>query len=183
MKVIKLVEKAFTWVSAIDFSTPMPASIQVVQHIEILSKVKTIPLLSTKVRKNAKCQTEILDLVCKTQLSDDTINVVMARLFGSRNDVIVMKPNIIGNISNGEISITVAIFADVFAGMKTEKICIPVCCNKIHWCGIMVNTRLKDACIYDPMSSNYAVAVRALVEKLVTQLPEYAPRKYRVHHN
>ncbi|OWZ19049.1 hypothetical protein PHMEG_0006761 [Phytophthora megakarya] len=45
-----------------------------------------------------------------------------------------------------------------------------------------MNLELKDVCIYDPMKSSYANSVRAIMETLVTWLPDYAPRKYRAHH-
>ncbi|KAG3119022.1 hypothetical protein PI125_g2394 [Phytophthora idaei] len=46
----------------------------------------------------------------------------------------------------------------------------------------MIDVELKDVYIYDPMASSYIVSIRAIAEKLVTQLPDYALRKYRVHH-
>ncbi|GMF47033.1 unnamed protein product [Phytophthora fragariaefolia] len=42
--------------------------------------------------------------------------------------------------------------------------------------------RYEKRCIYDPMKSSYTVRVPALAESLIVQLPDYAPRKYRVHH-
>ncbi|KAF1775452.1 hypothetical protein GQ600_13346 [Phytophthora cactorum] len=52
-----------------------------------------------------------------------------------------------------------------------------MCCHKYHWCATMIDVELKDISIYDPTSSSYIVGVRAIAEKLATQLPDYAPRR------
>ncbi|KAG6944259.1 hypothetical protein JG687_00017967 [Phytophthora cactorum] len=62
------------------------------------------------------------------------------------------------------------------------KILIPLCCHKNHWCRIVVDAQLKDACVYDLMFSSYNVSVRSIEEKLATKQPDYAPRKYCEHH-
>ncbi|GMF40777.1 unnamed protein product [Phytophthora fragariaefolia] len=46
----------------------------------------------------------------------------------------------------------------------------------------MLDLDMKNVCTYDPMKSSYTVRVRALAESLIVQLPDYAPRKYRIHH-
>ncbi|ETM30757.1 hypothetical protein L914_21570 [Phytophthora nicotianae] len=45
----------------------------------------------------------------------------------------------------------------------------------------MLDLETTDICIYDPMGSSYILRVRAIAEKLATCLPDYSPRKYRVH--
>ncbi|KUF93266.1 hypothetical protein AM587_10000684 [Phytophthora nicotianae] len=68
----------------------------------------------------------------------------------------------------------------VLLGATGEKILIPVICGKNHWCSIMIDLTCKDVLIYDPMNSSYGSKVRPLADKLVTMLPDFAPRKYRV---
>lgn len=125
-------------------------------------------------------QAAILDLVGKTCLSEDTMNIVMAKLFGSRSDVIIVDPSIIGSVEGEAMPGIAAVFADVFASVTNEKIFIPVCCSKNHWCGISLDLEMAEAAVYDPMGSTYALKVRALTEALLVQLPDYAPRKFRV---
>ncbi|ETL77576.1 hypothetical protein L917_21482 [Phytophthora nicotianae] len=91
-KTNKLVEKALTWVNTIDFTLAMPSSFKVDEHPELIAKVKSIPLSSRKA--------ELLDLVGKTCLSDDTINTVMAKLFGPRSNVMIVDPWLIGSIES-----------------------------------------------------------------------------------
>lgn len=110
------------------------------------------------------------------------MNIVMSKLFGERNDVVIVDPGVIGSIDNEDSPVNTRAFATIFAGKTNEKILIPICCSNTHWCCVMVNLNLNDVCIYDPMSSSYVVRVRAIAEKLAMQLPNYAPRKYRVHH-
>ncbi|KAG3171322.1 hypothetical protein PI124_g3232 [Phytophthora idaei] len=105
------------------------------------------------------------------------MNVVMVKLFGPRKDVIVVSPDVIGSFGDVVTSVSMSMFADAIAGVKNEKILIPVCCHKYHWCAIMIDVELKDVYIYDPMASSYIVSIRAIAEKLVTQLPDYAPRR------
>ncbi|KAG6973671.1 hypothetical protein JG687_00000746 [Phytophthora cactorum] len=148
---IKLVEKALTWVNTIDSMLTIPMAFQVAQQMDLTSKVKPMPLVSVKA--------EVLDLIGKTQLSDDTMNIVMVKLFGPRKDVIVVSPDVIGS------------FGDVGTSV------LMMCCHKYHWCATMIDVELKDISIYDPTSSSYIVGVRAIAEKLATQLPDYAPRR------
>ncbi|ETP27502.1 hypothetical protein F442_23222 [Phytophthora nicotianae P10297] len=91
-KTNKLVEKALTWVNTIDFTLAMPSSFKVDEHPELIAKVKSIPLSSRKA--------ELLDLVGKTCLSGDTINTVMAKLFGPRSNVMIVDPWLIGSIES-----------------------------------------------------------------------------------
>ncbi|KAG2796160.1 hypothetical protein PC129_g22615 [Phytophthora cactorum] len=124
----------------------------VAQQMDSSPKVKEVSLVLTKV--------EVQDLIGKTQLSDDGT--------GSFGDVVT--------------SDTMIIFADAAAGGNNEKILIPLCCHKNHWCRIVVDAPLKDACVYDLMFSSYNVSVRSIEEKLATKQPDYAPRKYCEHH-
>ncbi|POM65766.1 Hypothetical protein PHPALM_18472 [Phytophthora palmivora] len=174
MKVIRLIEKGVKWVDTIAFTLPMPASFQVIQQTDLPSKLKSTRLLSA--------QAEILDLLAKTQLSYDTMNMVMAKLFGARNDVVIVDSSLVGSVDSRQTSLNTSIFSQVFAGKTSEKILIPVCWRKNHWCGIMMNLGLTGVCIYDSMGSSYALSVRGVAEKLVTQLPDYTPRIYRMHH-
>ncbi|KAI9999295.1 hypothetical protein PInf_004117 [Phytophthora infestans] len=123
---------------------------------------------------------EILDLIGKTQLSNDTMGFVMSSLFESKASIITLDTNVIGPIEHGAVSGPMTVFADMFKNLSKEKILIPVCCNKNHWCGIMVDVERTEAIVYDPMDSTYMVGVRALTEKIVTQLSNFAPRQYRV---
>ncbi|KAG4064358.1 hypothetical protein PC123_g797 [Phytophthora cactorum] len=147
----------------------IPMAFQVAQQMDLTSKVKPMPLVSVKA--------EVLDLIGKTQLSDDTMNIVMVKLFGPRKDVIVVSPDVIGSFGDVGTSVLMSMFADAIAGVKYEKNLIPVCCHKYHWCATMIDVELKDISIYDPTSSSYIVGVRAIAEKLATQLPDYAPRR------
>ncbi|GMF51989.1 unnamed protein product [Phytophthora fragariaefolia] len=167
-KAANLVDKLLKWVQTIDFTIPMPTPSQVHEQPDLMSKANTIPLLSRKA--------EVLDLVRKTCLSDDTINIVMAKLFGGRRDVTIVDPSIIGSVEGGHMPGVTAVLADVFANVTSGKILIPVCCSKTHWCGIILDLDMKNVCIYDPMKSSYTVRVRALAESLIVQLPDYAPR-------
>ncbi|KAF1784456.1 Ulp1 protease family, C-terminal catalytic domain [Phytophthora cactorum] len=57
------------------------------------------------------------------------------------------------------------------------KILIPLCCHKNHWCRIVVDAQLKDACVYDLMFSSYNVSVHRL-KRSCNEAADYAPRKY-----
>ncbi|KAG1698684.1 hypothetical protein DVH05_014641 [Phytophthora capsici] len=171
-KFIKLIERGLSWAESIDFDVTMPQSFQVTEQSILPAKLKAIPLLSSKA--------EILDLIGKTQLSDDTMGFVMSSLFESKASIITVDTNVIGPMEHGAVSVPMTVFADMFKNLSKEKILIPVCCNKNHWCGIMVDVDRTEAIVYDPMASTYMNGVRALTEKIVTQLPTFAPRKYRV---
>ncbi|KAG6948943.1 hypothetical protein JG687_00015170 [Phytophthora cactorum] len=59
---------------------------------------------------------------CVDKGTDDTIKVVMTKLFGSRNDVIVVSPDVIGSFGGVVTSVTMRILADAVAGVKNGKI-------------------------------------------------------------
>ncbi|KAE9248119.1 hypothetical protein PF002_g5937 [Phytophthora fragariae] len=100
-------------------------------------------------------EAEVRELVGKNALGDVTINTWMLKLFAKRTDTIGVDTSMAGNVMN--------------------------CYLPNHWCSIMIDLQLKDVCIYDPMMSTYAVGVRAFAEKIVGLLPDFSPRKYRVH--
>ncbi|EEY67947.1 uncharacterized protein PITG_18363 [Phytophthora infestans T30-4] len=53
-------------------------------------------------------------------------------------------------MEHGAVSVPMTVFADMFKNLSTEKILIPVCCNKNHWCGIMVDVERTEAVVLQP---------------------------------
>ncbi|ETP16413.1 hypothetical protein F441_08972 [Phytophthora nicotianae CJ01A1] len=102
----------------------------------------------------------------------------LKKLFAERVDTIGIDTSIAGNVMNGFLPVDT--MKSVLLGATGEKILIPVICGKNHWCSIMIDLTCKDVLIYDPMNSSYGSKVRPLADKLVTMLPDFAPRKYRV---
>ncbi|ETO68717.1 hypothetical protein F444_14503 [Phytophthora nicotianae P1976] len=135
-----------------------------------MSKLKSIPLLSV--------QAEALDLVGKLPLGDSTVNTLMLELFAERVDTIVVNTAIAGNVMNGFLPVETR--KNVFLGVTGEKILIPVICSKNHWCSVVIDLKAKEVLVYDPLNSSFGVKVRTLADKLVTILPGFVPRKYRV---
>ncbi|OWZ12660.1 hypothetical protein PHMEG_00014139 [Phytophthora megakarya] len=164
MKSIRHVDKAVTWIDTIDFNVDVPEHFQVERDPNILAKLKDIPLFSTQVRKST--------------LGDCTINALMLKLFGEREDIIVVDTSVAGNVMNGYQP--VQSMKNIFEVVHGKKILIPVICGKNHWCSIMMDLQLKDVCIYDPMNSTYGVHVRPLADKLANMVPDAAPRTYRI---
>ncbi|ETN05140.1 hypothetical protein PPTG_14804 [Phytophthora nicotianae INRA-310] len=170
MKSIQYVEKAISWIETIDFTLPMPQAFRAESDPDMIPKLKAIPLLSV--------QAEALELVGKSTLGDGTVNTLMLKLFAERVDTIGIDTSIAGNVMNGFLPVDT--MKSVLLGATGEKILIPVICGKNHWCSIMIDLTCKDVLIYDPMNSSYGSKVRPLADKLVTMLPDFAPRKYRV---
>ncbi|ETO99761.1 hypothetical protein F441_22819 [Phytophthora nicotianae CJ01A1] len=170
MKSIQYVEKAISWIETIDFTLPMPQAFRAESDPDMIPKLKAIPLLSV--------QAEALELVGKSPLGDGTVNTLMLKLFAERVDTIGIDTSIAGNVMNGFLPVDT--MKSVLLGATGEKILIPVICGKNHWCSIMIDLTCKDVLIYDPMNSSYGSKVRPLADKLVTMLPDFAPRKYRV---
>ncbi|EEY69673.1 uncharacterized protein PITG_19292 [Phytophthora infestans T30-4] len=95
-------------------------------------------------------QVEALELVGKSPLGDCAVNILVLKLFAERVDTIGVDTSIAGNVMNGYLSIYT--MKGVFVGVT----------------------------VYEPMNSSYGVKVRPLAHELVTMLPDFAPRKYRV---
>lgn len=171
MKRITIIDKAVSWVDTIDVTVSLPSAYQLEYNTDIIAKMKAIPLLSV--------QAENLDLIGKTALGDNTINTLMLRLFGKRTDVMLVDTSIAGNVMNGYLPFQS--MHSILSTVDNQKILVPVICGKNHWCSIMINLILKDVSINDPMKSSYLTGVPALAEKVVTLLPGYGPRIYRVH--
>ncbi|ETN01794.1 hypothetical protein PPTG_16885 [Phytophthora nicotianae INRA-310] len=170
MKSIQYVDKVISWIETIDFTLPMPQAFRAESDPDMIPKLKTIPLLSV--------QAEALELVGKSPLGDGTVNTLMLKLFAERVDTIGIDTSIAGNVMNGFLPVDT--MKSVLLGATGEKILIPVICGKNHWCSIMIDLTCKDVLIYDPTNSSYGSKVRPLADKLVTMLPDFAPRKYRV---
>ncbi|GMF34551.1 unnamed protein product [Phytophthora fragariaefolia] len=147
----------------------MPDQFKVEPDANILSKIKAIPLLSVRVP---------LELVGKSALGDDTVNTLMMKMFAGQVNIVVINTSVIGNIMNGFMP--VESMRNLFTGVSTKKILIPVICGKNHWCSIMMDLVMKDVCIYDPMNSSYGVNLRPIADKLTMMVPDAAPRRYRV---
>ncbi|GMF39725.1 unnamed protein product [Phytophthora fragariaefolia] len=144
----------------------MPDQFKAEPDANILSKIKAISLLSA----------EALEVVGKSALGD--VNTLMMKMFAGQVNIVVINTSVIGNVMNGFMP--VESMRNVFAGVSTEKILIPVICDKNHWCLIMMDLVMKDVCIYDPMKSSYGVNLRSIADKLTIMVPDEAPRRYRV---
>ncbi|OWZ15086.1 hypothetical protein PHMEG_00011334 [Phytophthora megakarya] len=154
MKIIKQVDKAISWIDAVDFSIPMTDSFKIGKKSDLLPSLKM-------------------------PLSDDTKNFVTEKLLLNREDEAVRYPSAVGNVVNSALSVC-ARELSIFVGVSTEIVLIPVFCNKLHWSTIMIDLNYEEVVVYDPMPSTYAVGVRALAERLVTLLLEFAQRSFRV---
>ncbi|ETP37903.1 hypothetical protein F442_14347 [Phytophthora nicotianae P10297] len=169
IKSIQYVEKLISWIETNHFTLLVAIHFQVEADPDIMSKLKSIPLLSV--------QAEALDLVGKLPLGDSTVNTLMLELFAERVDTIVVDTAIAGNVMNGFLPVETR--KNVFLGVTGEKILIPVICSKNHWCSVVIDLKAKEVLVYDPLNSSFGVKVRTLADKLVTILPGFVPRKYR----
>ncbi|KAG1694067.1 hypothetical protein DVH05_022084 [Phytophthora capsici] len=79
-KMTVLVEKALSWIETVDFAPNMPSCFKVNRDHNLIEKLKSIPLLST--------QAEALELVGKSALGDNSVDILLSNLFASRADVI-----------------------------------------------------------------------------------------------
>ncbi|KAE8992422.1 hypothetical protein PR001_g20946 [Phytophthora rubi] len=91
----------------------MPASFQRNADSDLLSRMKLLPLLSTK--------TDILELVGRNQLSDTTNTIVMDKMFGARTDVVTVNPAVIGMITSHAATRLLGL-EDIFVGLTMEKV-------------------------------------------------------------
>ncbi|KAG1702270.1 hypothetical protein DVH05_010060 [Phytophthora capsici] len=164
-----LVEKALSWIETVDFAPNMPSCFKVNRDHNLIEKLKSIPLLSTQV--------EALELVGKSALGDNSVDILLSNLFASRAEVITVNTGLTGNVMNGYASVETML--SIFLGVTTEKVLIPVICGKNHWCSVMMDLSQIEVFIYDPMNSTYGVNIRPLIEKLVAMVPDFVPRKYR----
>ncbi|GMF34448.1 unnamed protein product [Phytophthora fragariaefolia] len=136
MEVIKNLNKGIECIDTIHFTIPVAASFRCSADTDLLFRIKE-PLLCRQ----------------RNQLSDTTINIVMERLFRARPDVMTVDPAVIGPITSHCTTILPG-WEDIFVGLSTEKVLIPICCNNQHWCSIMIDLVFKEVCIYDPVSSS-----------------------------
>ncbi|ETO60582.1 hypothetical protein F444_21246 [Phytophthora nicotianae P1976] len=85
---LNLIDKAKKWIDELDFLVAVPPAYRVERTEDMSSKLDTIPSFSEEIH--------ILDFVARNQLSDTALMEAMSKLFGPRQDVIVVDPLIWG---------------------------------------------------------------------------------------
>ncbi|ETN10429.1 hypothetical protein PPTG_22740 [Phytophthora nicotianae INRA-310] len=159
---VRLVERAVTWISTINFKLPVYKHFQVLEDSDMGAKLKQLPLLSHEMG--------VLDLAAKGSLGDEIMTTVMTKLFSANPILNVASPHMISVPVNGKIWTDNQALVTLFFGAPTGKFLIPVNCNQNHWCSIMVGIgEKKKLYYYDPMGSSYKNGVR-LAAQVVKQL-------------
>ncbi|ETI48410.1 hypothetical protein L914_07269 [Phytophthora nicotianae] len=159
---VRLVERAVTWISTINFKLPVYKHFQVLEDSDMGAKLKQLPLLSHEMG--------VLDLTAKGSLCDEIMTTVMTKLFSANPILNVASPHMISVPVNGKIWTDNQALVTLFFGAPTGKFLIPVNCNQNHWCSIMVGIgEKKKLYYYDPMGSSYKNGVR-LAAQVVKQL-------------
>ncbi|ETL94914.1 hypothetical protein L917_07211 [Phytophthora nicotianae] len=161
---VRLVERAVTWISTINFKLPVYKHFQVLEDSDMGAKLKQLPLLSHEMG--------VLDLAAKGSLCDEIMTTVMTKLFSANPILNVASPHTISVPVNDKIWTDNQALATLIFGAPTGKFLIPVNCNQNHWCSIMVGIgEKKKLYYYDPMGSSYKNGVRSaaqVVKQLIT---------------
>ncbi|GMF59713.1 unnamed protein product [Phytophthora fragariaefolia] len=168
---LKVIDKAQTWVASIDLSMDVPPAYQVDEDAELPAKLNAIPILSEKM--------DLLDFAAKFHLGGRTMMEVMTKMFGLREDVVMIDPGNWGIVVGGMTTIPDEMVTNMFVGVSNERILIPMNCNGNHWCAIMVNLQTHEIRHYDPMMSSYGVSIRAVAQRLLQFMPRSEGR-YKV---
>eukprot|EP00644_Phytophthora_capsici_P019284 jgi/Phyca11/132892/e_gw1.255.8.1 len=83
-------------------------------------------------------------------------------------------------VVEGAVSVNTHELAKMFFGMSNERVLLPINCNGVHWCSIMVDLATSEVLIYDPMSSSYMANARDVAQILIPLLPTPAKTRYRI---
>eukprot|EP00644_Phytophthora_capsici_P019280 jgi/Phyca11/132895/e_gw1.255.4.1 len=120
---------------------------------------------------------ELLEVAGKGLFSDATFAALLEKLFCGPN-VVYINPTTMLVVVDGAISINTDGLAKMLFGMSDEMVLIPINCNGIHWCSIMIKLATAEILLYDPMSSSYMANVRDVAQVLIPLLP--GSSRYRI---
>ncbi|POM73684.1 LOW QUALITY PROTEIN: Hypothetical protein PHPALM_9450 [Phytophthora palmivora] len=149
---------------AIDLSEQADPHFKVTVDPELKSNLQSMSLRSEKL--------EALDQVHKQHLSDTTKRLVMTARFGMIRDVVTLDATALGIAADTKMAIDYAAVDNLFVGMSTERVLLPINCNGNHWCAVMIDLPRRSVYVYDPMKSSYAVSPSLKILPLAYQTPE-----------
>lgn len=169
-KVIDTLEKAFVWITKIDFTLNVDRHFRVIKDQTLESRLKVLPVFSP--------QMELIEIAGKGSFSDATFEILLEKLF-SGPKVVCIKPTTMLVVVEGAVSIDTHELAKLFFGLSNEIVLLPINCNGIHWCSIMVKLASSEVLVYDPMGSSYLANVRGVAQTVIPLLPTSRTR-YRL---
>ncbi|KAJ8538933.1 hypothetical protein ON010_g12941 [Phytophthora cinnamomi] len=122
---------------------------------------------------------EHLDLAGKRAVGDATMNFLLTKLFGGREGVAFIEPGNISIVESGIPRIGTAALSKLVGDLGKEFILLPINCDGVQWCSIMIDIANAQVRVYDPMYSTYSDSVKELAKTIVSSLPP--PTKSRCH--
>eukprot|EP00644_Phytophthora_capsici_P008128 jgi/Phyca11/125911/e_gw1.60.94.1 len=108
------------------------------------------------------------------------MEILLQKLFGGRKSIVYIKPTSLGVIVNGTTALKEPDLRKLFAGLDCESLLIPINCNGIHWCSIMVRPATSELFYYDPMSSSFGEQAKKFSERIQPLLKFSGPTRARV---
>lgn len=121
---------------------------------------------------------EHLDVAGKGSLWGHHFNCCDAGVFRSTKCTFYMEPTKCAVMIDGRVSADTKQLTNLSAGLTNDIILLPINCNGVHWCSIMVNIANADVQMYDPMCSSSLEQVQDVAKVVVRLLP--APQSPRL---
>ncbi|OWZ12755.1 hypothetical protein PHMEG_00014030 [Phytophthora megakarya] len=111
---------------------------------------------------------KLLELAGRGYFSDAAFETLLGKLFRDANTVFI-KPSSLSVVVHGVVSINKDNLGSLFFGLSSEKVLLPINCNGVHWCCVMINLAKSEVFLYDPMGSLFLENIRD-VAKIITPL-------------
>ncbi|KAJ8576937.1 hypothetical protein ON010_g2270 [Phytophthora cinnamomi] len=140
-------------------------------HTAVLKIMKRSPrstVIKTRLQNLQLFAAELehLDLAGKRAVGDATMNFLLTKSFGGREGVAFIERGNISIVEGGVPRIGSAALSKLVGDLGKEFIRLPINCDDVHWCSIMIDIANAQVRVYDPMYSTYSDSVKKLAKTM-----------------